>query len=168
VNHIATGRALSPGENYSLLIIGDNNSVGDGVESMEMAPGAIPHPGRVPEQRLLSPELCLRWRQRCRTLSGKMPISLGFSHRRDYIGGRAMLGGGPGAHTTWCRSQRGRAILWCACLLAPLRLPFGIHVMSGKIGTSGFVSSNSENISCVTFLKHKNNRKLGTGTVASC
>ena len=27
------------------------------VESMEMAPGAIPRPGRVPEQRLLSPEL---------------------------------------------------------------------------------------------------------------
>jgi hypothetical protein len=37
----------------------------------------------------------------------------------------------------------------------------------GKIGGSGFVSSNSENISCVTFLKHKNSRKQGTGTVAS-
>ena len=30
------------------------------VESMEMAPGAIPRPGRVPEQRLLSPETCFR------------------------------------------------------------------------------------------------------------
>ena len=29
------------------------------VESMEMAPGAIPRPGRVPKQRLLSPELGL-------------------------------------------------------------------------------------------------------------
>jgi hypothetical protein len=27
------------------------------VESMEMAPGAIPCPGRVPEQRFLSPKL---------------------------------------------------------------------------------------------------------------
>ena len=27
------------------------------VESMEMAPGALPRPGRVPEQRLLSPKL---------------------------------------------------------------------------------------------------------------
>ena len=27
------------------------------VVSMEMAPGEIPRPGRVPEQRLLSPEL---------------------------------------------------------------------------------------------------------------
>jgi hypothetical protein len=29
----------------------------------------------------------------------------------------------------------------------------------GKIGVSVFVSSNSENISCVAFLKHKNSRK---------
>jgi hypothetical protein len=29
------------------------------VESMEMAPGAIPHPDRVLEQRLLSPEIGL-------------------------------------------------------------------------------------------------------------
>ena len=29
------------------------------VESMEMAPGAIPRPGRVPEQRFMSPELGL-------------------------------------------------------------------------------------------------------------
>jgi hypothetical protein len=47
----------------------------------------------------------------------------------------------------------------CGCLLAPLHLPFGLRVMSGKIGTLGFVSSNSENFSCVTFLKHKNSRK---------
>jgi hypothetical protein len=32
VNHIATGRALSPGENYSLLIIGDSKVDGDGGE----------------------------------------------------------------------------------------------------------------------------------------
>jgi hypothetical protein len=30
VNHIATGRALSPGVNYSLLIMGDINVDGDG------------------------------------------------------------------------------------------------------------------------------------------
>ena len=29
------------------------------VELMEMDPGAIPHPGRVPEQRFMSPELGL-------------------------------------------------------------------------------------------------------------
>jgi hypothetical protein len=32
VNQIATGRALSPGENYSLLIMEDNNDDGDGNE----------------------------------------------------------------------------------------------------------------------------------------
>jgi hypothetical protein len=38
----------------------------------------------------------------------------------------------------------------------------------GKIGVSVFALSNSENISCVAFLKHKNSRKQGTATVASC
>jgi hypothetical protein len=77
------------------------------VESMKMAPGAIPHLGRVPEQRLLSPKIGLRWRRRCETFHGLMPIYLGFSRRRDYIGGRAMSEGGRGAHTTYRCGQRG-------------------------------------------------------------
>jgi hypothetical protein len=32
-------------------------------------------------------------------------------------------------------------------------------LLVGKIEVSFFVSSNSENISCVAFLKHKNSRK---------
>jgi hypothetical protein len=40
--------------------------------------------------------------------------------------------------------------------------------LPGKIRLLAFVSFNSENISCVAFLKHKNSRKQGTGTVASC
>jgi hypothetical protein len=51
-----------------------------------MAPGALPRPGRVPEQRLLSPEICLRRRRRCGTVLGKMPIDLGFSIGRLLIG----------------------------------------------------------------------------------
>jgi hypothetical protein len=47
----------------------------------------------------------------------------------------------------------------------PLCLIFGLREVSIKIGGSAFVSSNSKNISCVTFLKHKNSRKQGTGTV---
>jgi hypothetical protein len=31
----------------------------EAIESMEMAPGALPCPDRVPEQRLLSPEIGL-------------------------------------------------------------------------------------------------------------
>jgi hypothetical protein len=53
--------------------------------------------------------------------------------------------------------------LGCGWLLAPLRLIFGIHEASVKIEGLAFVSSNSENISCVAFLKHKNSRKQGTG-----
>jgi hypothetical protein len=51
---------------------------------------------------------------------------------------------------------------WCGHLLAPLRLCFGLHDASGKIGILAFVLSNSENISCAAFLKYKNskNREL--------
>jgi hypothetical protein len=62
----------------------------------------------------------------------------------------------------------GHAPLWCGQPLAPLRLIFGLREASVKIGGLAFVSSNSENISRVTFLKHKNSIKQGIGTVASC
>ena len=42
--------------------------------------------------------------------------------------------------------------------------PSDFWVLSGKIGTSVFVVSNSENISRTTFLKLKNSRKQGTST----
>jgi hypothetical protein len=53
---------------------------------MEIAPGALPHPSRVLEQRLLSPEICLRWRWSCGTVLGKKPIVLGFSVGKLLIG----------------------------------------------------------------------------------
>jgi hypothetical protein len=92
-------------------------------------------------------------------VSWKIDQTFRFSHRVEYIGGRAVSGGGPGAHT---RPRRGlgvaRAMGWCGRLLAPLRLCFGLRHTPEKIGTLAFVSSNSENISCVAFLKHKNSR----------
>jgi hypothetical protein len=101
-------------------------------------------------------------------VSWKLIGSFRFSRRGKYIGERAASEGGPGGHTTWWRGQGlGRATLWCAWPLVPLRLSFGLRLVSGKIGTLAFVSSNSENISCVAFLKHKNSRKQGTDTVAS-
>jgi hypothetical protein len=91
-----------------------------------------------------------------------------FSRRGEYIGGRAASGGGPGGPTTWWRGPgAGRATLWCGWPLAPLHLCFELRLVSGKIGTLAFVSSNFENISCVAFLKHKNSRKQGTSNVAS-
>jgi hypothetical protein len=92
--------------------------------------------------------------------SGKEFRALGFSRRGEYISRRAISGGGPEAHTTWWHGQGvARATLWRSCPLASLHLYFGLRLVSGKIGTSAFVSSNSENISCITFLKHKNSRK---------
>jgi hypothetical protein len=76
--------------------------------------------------------------------------------------------GGPGGPTTWWRGPgASHAALWCDWPLAPLHLCFRLCLVSGKIGTLAFISSNSENISCVAFLKHKNSRKQGTGIVAS-
>jgi hypothetical protein len=57
-------------------------TVVEAMELMEMAPGALPRPGRVPEQRLVSPEIGLRWRRRCGTFLGKTPIYLGFGLRK--------------------------------------------------------------------------------------
>jgi hypothetical protein len=57
---------------------------------MEMAPGALPRPGKVPDQRLLSPEICFRWRRRCGTVLGKTPIDLGFFIPRLFIGEKAV------------------------------------------------------------------------------
>jgi hypothetical protein len=67
-----------------------------------------------------------------------------------------------GPHLVMARPGVARAMPWCGRPLVPLRLIFGLRLMSGKIGTLAFVSSNSENISCVAFLKHKNskNREL--------
>jgi hypothetical protein len=93
-------------------------------------------------------------------VSWKLIGCLGFPRRGEYIGGRAASGGGPGGHTTWWRGQGlGRATPWCAWPLVSLRRCFGLRLVSGKIRTLAFVSFNSENISCVAFLTHK--QKIG-------
>jgi hypothetical protein len=101
-------------------------------------------------------------------VSWKLIGAFRFSRRGEYIGRRAALECGPGAHTIARRGQGvARAMAWCGCPLAPLQLWFGLCDALGKIGTLAFVLSNSKNISYVAFLKHKNSRKQGTGTVAS-
>jgi hypothetical protein len=58
---------------------------------------------------------------------------------------------------------------WCEGGLWPLSFASSdLWKLLGKIRLQELVSSNSKNISCVAFLKHKNNRKQETGTVASC
>jgi hypothetical protein len=91
---------------------------------------------------------------------GKAICPLGFSHRGDFIGEGASSGGGPGGLTMGGRGQGlGHAPLWCGWPLAPLCLIFGLREALVKIGGSAFVSSNSKNISYITFLKLKNSRK---------
>jgi hypothetical protein len=97
-----------------------------------MAPGALPRPSRVPEQRLLSPEI-RRWQRRnCGTLSGNLPTLLGFSVPRLYIGEGASSEGEPGALTRGPRGQGpGRATPACGALVVPLQLFFGSLEASG-------------------------------------
>ena len=74
------------------------------VESMEMAPGAILHPGRVPEQRLLSPETCFG-DDGVGTFRGFLLIVLGFSRDGEYMGEEAESAEARGAHTMPRRGQ---------------------------------------------------------------
>jgi hypothetical protein len=86
---------------------------------------------------------------------GKLIGSFRFSRRGEYIGGREWS---RGPHHAMAQPGGGRAMGWCDRLLVPLRLCFGLYDNPGKIGSLAFVSSNSENISCVVFLKHKSSR----------
>jgi hypothetical protein len=70
-----------------------------------MAPWALPHPGKVPEQRLLSPKIRQRWWQISGTLLEILPIPLGFSVPRLYIGEGASSGGSQGLLTPGWRGQ---------------------------------------------------------------
>jgi hypothetical protein len=98
-----------------------------------MAPGALPHPGRVPEQRLMFAELHRRWRRSCKTILGKTLTILGFSIGRLLIGKGASSGVDQGLLTIGgCGQGLGRAPSWCGQPLAPLRLPFGPRPSSGK------------------------------------
>jgi hypothetical protein len=71
-----------------------------------------------------------------------------------------MLEEGPGLHMRAPRGQTpGGAGHVCGALVAPSGSPSDLWKLSGKIRLQELVSSNSENISCVSLLKHKNNRK---------
>jgi hypothetical protein len=99
----------------------------------------------------------------------KIDRVLRFFRRGVFIGEGASSEVARGNLTRRGRGQGpGRAALVCGVLVAPLQLLFGSLEASGKNKTSELVSSNSENISCVSLLKHKNSRKQGSGTMATC
>jgi hypothetical protein len=70
-----------------------------------MAPGALPRLGRVPEQRLLSPEIRRRLRRSYGTVLEISPTPLGFSVPRLYIGEGASSGVAPALLTPRRRGQ---------------------------------------------------------------
>jgi hypothetical protein len=75
----------------------------------------------------------------------------------------------PGGLTPgWRGPGPGRASLVCGALWPPSYFSSDLWKLLGKIRLQELVLSNSDNISCVSLLKHKNSRKQGTGTVATC
>jgi hypothetical protein len=153
--------------NYSLLIIGDSNGDedgggvdGDGSEGNSPSWQGAGTETSVPRNwsSMVAMLQNFSW---TKTGSFRVFTSEGIYRQKGDVRGWTR-----GPHHLVARP--GGATLWCSCLLALLLLPFGLRVVLGKIGTLGFILSNSENISRVTFLKHKNSRKTGTGTVASC
>jgi hypothetical protein len=127
-----------------------------------MAPGALPRPGRGPEQRLLSPKICLRRRWSCGTLLKILPIDLGFLVERLFIGEGASSGGDQGvspqggAARGWAAPPHGGAGPW-----PPSGSRSVFDPVPRKIGVLELISSDSENISCVAFSKHKKRQKTG-------
>jgi hypothetical protein len=101
--------------------------------------------------------------------SGKLIEDLGFFRRGVFIGEGASSEVDRGDLThRGCGQGLGRAALVCGTLVALSDSSSDLWKLPGKIRLQELVSSNSENISCVAFLKHKNSRKQGTGTVATC
>ena len=86
------------------------------------------------------------------------PRTLGFCGDDIHKGSPSEVGQGGQTHPS--RGQQGaRAWALSGPMVAHLGLSFWLRLRYGKIGTSAFVSSNSKNISCTTFLKYKNSRK---------
>jgi hypothetical protein len=134
----------------------------ESMESMEMAPRALLHPGRVPEERLLSPKIGLRRRRRCGTFLGKTPTDLGFSRRRLLIGRGAMSEGGQGPHTLgWHAQGSTRATTRCDCPLAPLQLFFGLRLVSGENRNFGLSFVQFREYFLCNFSETQKQQKIG-------
>jgi hypothetical protein len=153
-NHLAT--AMDPWSRGELLTHHSGGRHGD----EEGLRWWFPSPVGCREELLDPPDLRSMMAAAYSTFRGWRLGPLGFSQWSEFIGGKGDVRGRPrGPHQGLARPGWGCAILWCGRLLAGLRLPFGLRLRVIKIGTLAFVSSNSENIFCITFMKYKNNRK---------
>src|SRR4051812_32789466 len=73
--------------------------------AMEMAPGALPRPGRVPEQRLSVPRISLLVAAALRRFFWKYDGLFRVFSPGLLIGEGGKVGGGPGTHTPYRRHQ---------------------------------------------------------------
>jgi hypothetical protein len=110
-----------------------------------------------------------RRRRRIVMCSRKLIGYLGFSRRGVFIGEVTSSEVDQGDLTHRGAARGWAAPPWCVGPLWPYSVSSSVLWKLRWIsGCLAFVSSNSDNISCVTFLKHKNSRKRETGTVATC
>jgi hypothetical protein len=92
--------------------------------------------------------------------SGKLIGYLGFSRREVFIGEGAMSEVEPGGLTPWWNGQGLAMPAWCVGpLWLPSYSPSDLWKLPDKIRLKEMVSSNSENISYVSLLKHQNSKK---------
>ena len=126
------------------------------MESMEMDSGGTSPSRRRAGTETSVPRTWLRDGGGYVTFRGGRPIVLGFSETKEYIGEEVASGEpGGGLPTPGRSSGPSRAALWGAPPLAFSDSSSMFWNTPCKIGPWAFVSSNSENISCVGFLKPK-------------
>jgi hypothetical protein len=90
-------------------------------------------------------------------------------HRGASYRQRGVVRSGPGApHHRWARPGPGPHPLVVRVPSGPSPAPVWSSSFIWAREVFELVSSNSENISCVAFLKHKNSIKQGSDTMASC
>jgi hypothetical protein len=141
------------------------------VESMEILPGVLPRPGRVPEQRILSPETWLRCDGGGGTFLEDSGLSLGFLASGQYIGERAEPGAALVGHTPAMRGQGPtRAWRWCGPTRPPPGAPFWLLESYGVKLCKIVSFSNSENIYFSALLEPKTaeNRYWHFGILSIC
>ena len=131
MNHIATG--MSPQPRWRTT----PSSSWEREMAMKMAPEALPHPGRVPEQRLMSPETVFRMAAEHRGVFAIMTIS-----PRVYASGALSSPKGSsrsvteGPHPRRARSPLGRAQVWCGGCGPHQHLAFWLRESSDEISST--------------------------------
>ena len=170
IDHIATGMSPQPRWRTTPSSSWERETVMKMAPVlMKMALGALPHPGWVPVQRLLSPETEFRMAAEHRVVFANMTnrprvyASGAIYRRRGGVGGcsrqprhrRARATPGPRPAMAWWPRSPTPSPVWTSC--SPR------NIIDGAIR---FVRFREYFLN--RFSETKNSRKQGTGTVASC